>query len=170
MSHEDLLVSGAKFVRRLVMWVTFPDSLATLGIAGSEVEVFWGVDKNARCSLYVGDELSLQWNEAGELRRLYWLGANLAATAGRLEEVKRGVPEPGDRRLQLRREPLAPARAAVLERECQKLMSSLLELLKQRNFRVRGTVPNGEPLVDELAHHLREQLGSWPPAIARSPN
>ncbi|MFN3190674.1 MAG: hypothetical protein ACE361_09145 [Aureliella sp.] len=168
--HEDLLLDGSKFNRRLSLFVSLPVASRSPGGTKHAVELFWGVDKHGRGSIYVGDEISLQWNAVGELRRIYWNGANLAASSGHLEELKRRGTESSQKRVTLERVRLDETQLHELLNDCRLLLVSVQDILLSNTFQIRGSIPSDEPITEELAHHIQKQLQGDSLKIAPSPN
>ncbi len=112
--REDLLRDARAYSRRLLWRVHFPEILVPEMPAGAsklaqswhsmasrrpndlpacarpfELEIFLGIRAGSGWSIYFGEDPVLQFNERGQLRRLYLAGSKYAAAGGKLEKLTR---------------------------------------------------------------------------------
>lgn len=119
-NREDLMREAKAFPQRLLF--KMQPSVAHPAVVSPVQELFVGFRRDGAFSVYVDQEVVLQFNAAGRLRRLFVEDRKFAAKNGGLEEL---IRESGQR-VQLERRPLEATDEHELLARCRAIIAACL--------------------------------------------
>ncbi len=152
--REDLLREATALVHR-----------AELRLKDAAEPVVVGFRRTGCASFFFGADPVVQFNTAGELRRLYVAGELLKADTGRLVALRRD--RMADATILLRQE-LSDARHQEILGEIERQMGKLQQALSAGEFELVGQVPANAEVIPQILRWLADYPFPW--AIARVPN
>lgn len=159
--RENLLEEATAFARRWLFRFSaaakgkLANSLGNepSGTAGDDQaswELFLGCRAQGGVAVHFDIDPVLQFNAAGQLRRLYWAGQRYAAENGHLLWLQR---ESLGGQIRFSEQPLDPAVEQQLCAACLELLTAALEMIRQRLYDSVGCFPV-PPDVEALADSI----------------
>lgn len=127
-NRENLLRDATAFTQR-VLW------------QGAQTEVFVGIRSDGRWSLYVNQDVVLQFSGENQLRRIFIAPRKYASIAGELYEIVR-VSRGG--KVQLQQVYLDLAMREKLLRQCHDELRAVLDLVSGPKIALIGTWPENQ--------------------------
>ncbi len=141
--REDLMREAIRYRERLL--ITCPGW-------GEGVELFVGRRENGAVSVYWTSEEVYQFNVAGELRRVFFHGAQFAAEDGVLVRLLR---ESRGGRVQLIRQSIDEQQWRLLEDAWSVISTKVRSSLEARDYRIEQSIPEVDSIPEWIVERFR---------------